>query len=179
MKTKRFLKKAIIILVAIMVIIPSVIGVSDLIYSYYLEKDDASLLQIYEARKEKCELLKSVPIDFIEVGKGINLNDIPDNIKYEIKNQNDGNIEFYYYIEQESNSDANPYKAWITLSQEYEVLEESYGDIELDDFESYKNQQNKNDRMYAILIVILITCATAYIIVGLKMIISILKRIKS
>ena len=98
MKTKRFLKKAIIILVAIMVIIPSVIGVSDLIYSYYLEKDDASLLQIYEARKEKCELLKSVPIDFIEVGKGINLNDIPDNIKYEIKNKKDGSNKRYSSI---------------------------------------------------------------------------------
>lgn len=168
MKTKRFWKKAITILVAIIVISAAVKGLSELIYNNHLEQDDVALLESYETKKEKCELIKSIPNDFIEEGKGINLQGIPDNIKYEIKNKSDGNIQFYYYME--PYYDSNPYKAWITLSQDYKVIEEKYGDIELDDFETYKNQQKKLDMILAVLYAMIVICLiaiVAYVVVGI------------
>jgi len=170
MKTKRFWKKAIIIFIVIILVIAAVWGGAVLIYNNHLKQDDATLLESYETKQEKCELLKSIPIDFIEEGKGINLQEIPDNIRYEIKNQSDGNIQFYYYIEPESNSDSNPYKAWITLSKDYEVIEEKYGDIELDDFETYKNNQKKFDMFFAVWLTmgaILLLLIGAWVILGI------------
>ena len=170
MKTKRFWKKAVIIFATIIVIIAAVIGGSVLIYNNYLKQDDAALLESYETKQEKYELLKSIPNNFIAEGKGINLQEIPDNIRYEIKNQSDGNIQFYYYIEPENSSDSNPYKAWITLSQDYKVIEEKYGNIELDDFETYKSKQIKSNMflsvLYAMIVICLIAIA-AYIVIGI------------
>ena len=166
MKKKRFWKKAIIILVVAVFIIAAVIGLSNFIYTYHLKPDDATLLENYETKQEKCELIKSIPNDFIEEGKGINLQEIPDNIRYEIKKQSNGNIQFYYYIETESSSDSNPYKAWITLSKDYEVIEEEYG-IELDDFETYKNYQNNANMFLAVLYAILVICLIGISTLGL------------
>ena len=170
MKTKRFWKKAIIVFAAIIVIIAAVIGEANFIYIYHLETDDDTLLESYETKQEKCELIKSIPNDFIEEGKGINLQEIPDNIRYEIKNKSDRNIQFYYYIETESSSDSNPYKAWITLSKDYKVIEEKYGDIELDDFETYKNTQRKFDMFFAVwlaMAAILLLILGVYVILGI------------
>ena len=144
MKTKRFWVKAFVVFLLIAVPVCGVKVFAEQLYENYFKHDEVTLLENYEAKKEKCELIKAIPNDFIEEGKGINLQEIPDNIRYEIKNNNDGNIEFYYYIEQEVLSDSNPYKAWITLSQDYKVIEEEYG-IELDDFETFKKHQERMD----------------------------------
>ena len=85
---------------------------------------------------------------------------------YEIKIQSDGNIQFYYYIKPESSSASNPYKAWITLSKDYKVIEEKYGVTELGDFETYKNQQ-KNIAMYrAVLYAMLVICLIGISVIG-------------
>jgi len=164
MKTKRFWKKAIIIFIVIILVIAAVWGGAVLIYNNHLKQDDETLLESYETKQEKCELLKSIPNDFIEEGKGINLQEIPDNIRYEIKNQSDGNIQFYYYIEPETRSDSNTYKAWITLSKDYEVIEEDYG-IELDNFETYKQKQEKMNLFLAYCLSIIIIWFAFFIIV--------------
>lgn len=145
MKTKRFWKKAIIILFVIAFAGVGVKCWADVIYNNFMIRNDEELMISYKVKKEKHELLKSIPNDFIEEEKGISFQQIPDNIRYEIKNQSDGNIQFYYYIEPESSSDSNPYKAWITLSKDYKVIEEKYGVTELDDFETFKQNQIKID----------------------------------
>ena len=142
MKTKRFWLKVFVVFLLIAVPVCGVKLVADQIYENYSKHDEVTLLEIYEVKKEKCELLRAIPNDFIEEGKGINLQEIPDNITYEIENKSDGNIRFYYYIE--PYSDSNPYKAWITLSKDYRVIEEEYG-IELDDFETFKQNQVRMD----------------------------------
>jgi len=167
MKTKRFWKKAIIIFVAIILVIATIWGGSVLIYNHHLKQDDETLLESYETKQEKCELIKSIPNDFIEEGKGINLQEIPDNIRYEIKKQSDGNIQFYYYIESENGYDSTPYRAWITLSKDYEVIEEKYADIELDDFEIYKNNQRKVDMLWAVWLTIILLLIETVVILGI------------
>lgn len=149
MKNERFWKKILAVLLAITVLGVAIICVADVIYDCWMKSDEATLLESYESKKEKCELIKAIPNDFIEEDKGINLQEIPDNIRYEIKNNNDGNIEFYYYIEPESSSASNPYKAWIILSKDYEVIEEEYGNIELEDFETFKQKEERSDLFLA------------------------------
>lgn len=149
MKNERFWKKILAVLLAITVLGVAIICVADVIYDCWIKKDEVTLLENYESKKEKCDLIKSISNDFIEEGKGINLQEIPDNVRYEIKNNNDGNIELYYYIKPESSSASNPYKACITLSKDYKVIEEKYGDIELDAFETFKQKEERADLFLA------------------------------
>ena len=142
MKTKRFWLKVFVVFLLIAVLVCGVKLIAEQFYENYFKHDEVTLLEIYEVKKEKCELLRSIPNDFIEEGKGIIFQEIPDNIRYEIENKSDGNIRFYYYIE--PYNDSNPYKAWITLSKDYKVIEEEYG-IELDDFETFKQNQLRMD----------------------------------
>lgn len=164
MKTKRFWLKVFVVFLLIAVPVCGVKLVADQIYENYSKHDEVTLLEIYEVKKEKCELLRAIPNDFIEEGKGINLQEIPDNITYEIENKSDGNIRFYYYIE--PYSDSNPYKAWITLSKDYKVIEEEYG-IELDDFETFKQNQVRMDWFGAYLCSIGSICVMGFTITAM------------
>ena len=174
METKRFWKKVLIAFLIIVVCVSAIKLVANKLYEKQFERDEETLVEDYEIEKEKCELLRTIANDFIEEGKGINLQEIPDNIRYEIKNDNDGNIEFHYYIKPEYSSDANPYKAWITLSKDYKVIEEEYG-IELEKFEAFKKQQEKVDwvQSYAfstiiVSIAILFVICIVYIVIDIQ-----------
>jgi len=147
MKTKRFWEKALIILWLIVFAVALVEIFADVMYYNLMLGNDEKLMASYEAKREKCELLISIKNDFIEEGKGINLQEIPDNIKYEIKNKKDGNTEFYYYIEQKDPSAPNAYNVRITFSNNFEIIDEVYGFELEEDFETYKQIQYRYDRI--------------------------------
>lgn len=150
MKKKRFLNERNIIIVRIVlsiIVLAIAFGGSKLIYNIIGEKDEAKILEEYESQKERCELIKSLS-NCIQKGKGINIYQIPDNIRYEIKSQDDGNIHFYYCIK-DAKETSNPYYANIILSKDYEIIEEEYGcsKIEEKDFETYL-QKYEEDRIF-------------------------------
>ena len=134
MKEKRSLLKTF----EICLIIGSIVlGVSNTIVTFCdIGRNNVEIQNDYKTKKEKCELLRTIPSVCIEEGKGINTQEISNkDIKYEIYNDNE-NVIFYYYIEGE-NPRKNPYKAKITLSNDYKIIDEKY-DVELEDFETFK-----------------------------------------
>lgn len=80
----------------------------------------------YQESVEKCELLESVAQDAIVEGQGFALDKIDtENIGYTIT-PNGETIEFYYYVIDTYADSLYEYNATITLSKNYEIIEEEY-----------------------------------------------------
>lgn len=80
----------------------------------------------YQEIVEKCELLESVAKDVIIEGQGFALDKIDtENIGYTIT-PNGETIEFYYYVIDTYADSLYEYNATITLSENYEIIEEKY-----------------------------------------------------
>ena len=109
--------------------------------------DDLTMRQDYETVREKHESLKMIANDSIEEGQGIQIDQLS-KAGVQFKIYNDGeNIILYYYIN-EKNGDEYPYKATITLSNDYEILDEEYS--EAAKFEDYKWATELIDHLLAI-----------------------------
>lgn len=134
MKTKRnwvtILKRLLAVALAV-----AIIAVAYNVIYNIIATDDLTMRQSYEIVKEKHESLKMIAKDSIEEGQGIRINQLS-KAGVQFKIYNDGeNIILYYYIN-EKNGDEYPYKATITLSNDYEILDEEYS--EAAKFEDYK-----------------------------------------
>lgn len=128
MKTKSYLA-------VLMILSFLVISVADNVFYNKIATDDTTIRQNYEAKQEKYEFLKEIARDAIEEGNGIEINQFSrEGIQYNIYNEGE-NIIVHYYID-EKIGDEYPYKATITLSNDYEILEEKY--VEKEEFEDYK-----------------------------------------
>lgn len=97
--------------------------------------DDLTMRHNYDTAKEKHESLKLIAKDSIDEGHGIRINQLS-KARVQFKIYNDGdNIILHYYIN-EKNGDKYPYMATITLSNDYEILDEEYS--EAAKYEDYK-----------------------------------------
>ena len=134
MKTKRrwqiVLKRLLLVALAVLEI-----AVAYNVIHNRIATDDVTIQQDYEAIQEKHEFLKEIARDAIEEGNGIEIDQLSrKGIQYKIYN-NGENIIIHYYID-EKIGDEYPYEATITLSNEYEILDEQY--VEKESFEAYK-----------------------------------------
>ena len=101
-------------------------------YGFFYSKiaiDDEAIRQCYETIKEKQEFLKTISSDVVKEYEGIEFKQFSETeIKYNVYADGE-NITVCYYID-EKNGDEYPYKATITLSNEYQILDEQYPEIE-------------------------------------------------
>ena len=134
MKTKRNWRRVLKRLLAVALSVAIIAVAYNVIYNI-IATDDLTMRQNYETVKEKHESLKMIANDSIEEGQGIRIDQLS-KAGVQFKIYNDGeNIILYYYIN-EKNGDEYPYKATITLSNDYEILDEEYS--EAAKFEDYK-----------------------------------------
>lgn len=130
-------KRFIVLLIAILTIVAIII--SSMFISNYMSNNQ-TIIMSYEAKKEKCELLRKVVDESVQEGIGIDTKKIPnEKIKYQIYNDNE-NIIFHYHLQDNSNSEST-YNATITLSNDYRILREDYS-IELESFDEFSKKCN-------------------------------------
>lgn len=135
---KRVIPKFLKIFFTFILIIVCIIVSGEIIFNNYVY-DESEIINSYEIQEEKCQLLKEISKDVI--GRdGIKIGDINgDEVQYRIYND-DENIIFYYYLKDASASSEHQYEATITLSKEYDILNEEYS-IETQEFEEYKESR--------------------------------------
>lgn len=134
MKTKRNWGRVLKRLLAVALSVAIIAVAYNVIYNI-LATDDLTMRENYENVKAKHESLKEIAENSIEEGQGIRIDQLSKaGVQFEIYNDGE-NIILYYYIN-EKNGDEYPYKATITLSDDYEILDEEYS--EAAKFEDYK-----------------------------------------
>lgn len=130
-------KRFVVLLTAILTIVAVTI-LSVVISNHML--NDQTIIISYEAKKQKCELLRDIAEESVQEGIGIDTKKITnEKIKYHIYNDNE-NIIFYYYLQDNSTSEPT-YNATITLSNDYRILREDYS-IELESFDEFSKNYN-------------------------------------
>ncbi|MCI8548196.1 MAG: hypothetical protein HFJ38_04840 [Bacilli bacterium] len=165
---KRFKSKLVLILLGVLLSIVVAIILSKVIFNEISNEEE--MMNEYYSKKEKYELIQSLPGKVIEEGKGIDIKKIPsDKIYYRIEND-DENIIFYYYLKDES---TNKYKhdATITLSNEYIIKKKEYG-IEMKSLDEHIESYNNGYKLEAVLLSIFIVVAIYSTIFGFKLVIS-------
>ena len=113
----------------------------------YIFPDDKNLMENYEDKKAKCELMESVRDNVIKENDRIYLENIQNSdIVYKIYNcSTNNNIIFNYYIPHYENQ----YNVTITLSKEYKILDEKTI-TKLEDYETYKKSILKTHKFILI-----------------------------
>ena len=143
----------------IVIMIFLTIIVTEIVYNITLP-DDTEIEKSYNEKKEKFQLLEDVANCTIEEGIGICTQNIPsDKIKYNIYTKKD-NFVYYYYISDEETK----YNAKITLSSDYEILDEEYS-VTIQSFEEFSKVGLKN---YKILVLIWVSIAIIIINIAIK-----------
>ncbi len=153
MKKKRYWVKGFKKILALALIIVAIIVASNVIYDARYDNIavDDEIKESYEIKEDKFKLLKTIAEDSVEEGKMIRINQISrEGIQYKIYNSGE-NIILYYYIDEKINNEY-PYTATITLSNNYEILDEEY--FELEDFDTYREKAKDSQKIYSFFIVL-------------------------
>ena len=164
---KRFIKKFFKIFLFIIYIV-AVITFSNVIFNVIFDdmQNEQKIKSDYEEKKQKCEMLHEVADSTIQEGICIDIGKIPNDVDYQIKNDNE-NIIFYYYFPDDSRSSPE-YNATIQLSKDYKILKVEYS-IEVESFD----ELSQNCKLkYKSLVVSFSSLAFCLIIYILKNIIS-------
>lgn len=169
---KRFIAKffEIFLVIISIALLTSGIAIANVIFD--VMQNEQEIKSNYEERKQKCEMLQEIASSTIQEGICINTGKISDDeIKYQIYNDNE-NIIFYYYFPDDLRSSPK-YNATITLSKDYKILKEEYS-IEIESFDEYVKMSTRSYKF--LLVVFIISCAAIFclFIFIFKMIISIL-----
>lgn len=137
--------------------------------------NEQEMINSYETKKEKCELLKDIAKESIQEGIGIDTRNISsDEVQYRIYNDNESII-FYYYL-QDASTTEHRYNATITLSNEYRILKEEYS-IEIESLDEYIKSYNSENRFLSVMCGILFVLVFYYLLYILVLIISFLLKI--
>lgn len=121
-------KKTILQIVCwILLSIPVCTGTYMYISQNIMPNDKNVYQEFYLEEISNCELLESVAKEVIIEGEGFAFDKIDtEKVGYEIT-PNGENIEFYYYLKDTYNDEHSyTYRATITLSKDYEIIEEEY-----------------------------------------------------
>lgn len=173
MKGKKFISKRFKVLFVIILTIVAVIISSKVLFNTM--QSEQKMLNSYEMKKQKCELLKEIAHKSIQEGISIDTRKISnDEIQYSIYNNNE-RIIFYYYLQDDSTTERR-YNATITLSNEYKILKEEYS-IEIESFDEYVKSHNSANRILSVLYALLFIFSSYLLIYIFVIIISFLLKI--
>lgn len=160
MKTKRNWGRVLKRLLAVALALAIIAVAYNVIYNI-LATDDLTMRQDYETVKEKHESLKMTANDSIDEGQGIRIDQLL-KAGVQFKIYNDGENIILYYCINEKNGDEYPYKATITLSNDYKILDEEYS--EAAKFEDYKRTTESIEHMVALAIAMFIFVALYFVL---------------
>ena len=134
-------------------------------YGFFYSKiaiNDEAIRQYYEIRKEKQEFIRTIASDVVKEYEGIQFKQFPETeIRYNVYADGE-NITVCYYID-EKNGDEYPYKAIITLSNEYKILDEQYPEID-ENFEDYKNRIKFFEKLLSFIFASLATALVVFLV---------------
>ncbi len=181
----KLLVKALLTVIAICIIYAIV---TPICFNKY-ERDESSIQSSYETEKQKIELLKEISENCIDEGIGISIqkDSSPileedkgyinqESISYKIYSK-DENIIIYYEIKEPSKTESK-YNATITLSKEFEIINEDYS-IKLEDLEDFKTYKQQVKHADKILIRYLSIVISLIIVFMIKIIIEIFLDIRT
>ena len=176
MKGKKFISKRFKVLFVIILTIVAVIISSKVLFNSM--QSEQKMLNNYETKKQKCELLKDIANTSIQEGIGIDTRKISnDEIQYHIYNNNESII-FYYYLQDDSSKE-HEYNAEITLSNEYKILKEEYS-IEIESFDEYVSSCTFVNKLlsvlYTLMAVLIFYLLICILIIIIFFLLKILKR---
>lgn len=142
----------------IILIIALIFGAYTQVYNQMPPTDENAISEQYQEYLEKYDALKNLARVAIRQGQGIDVSKLSETTtKYKILSD-DKNVTVEYVVNPKFGQDNFSFSAKITLSKDYEILEEKYSDAkELEDFKrSYIFRQHMISLMAGMLIVVVL-----------------------